>query len=189
LPSIFRRRLIRRRDGSCVRAQSPVHSAHRGAEVEVHYRWHPLYGRRVCQQYSEQRAGGRVVHVEASPGVIVVLADWMFDCAACSGMEKTGAPRVDVATLRALARLLADRGFRRNSSCDPRIAREVQNAQNTQVGPRNADGAASGRAPTQHHVRVRPIGDDESARARESSRSLGGSPGASGGSRDKGERR
>jgi hypothetical protein len=189
LPSIFRRRLIRRRDGSCVRAQSPVHSAHRGAEVEVHYRWHPLYGRRVCQQYSEQRAGGRVVHVEASPGVIVVLADWMFDCAACSGMEKTGAPRVDVATLRALARLLADRGFRRNSSCDPRIAREVQNAQNTQVGPRNADGAASGRAPTQHHVRVRPVEDTESARARESGCSLGRSPGASGGSRDKGERR
>src|SRR3954447_19723164 len=42
--------------------QSPsrVHSAHIGHEVEVHYRWHPLYGRRFRVQHSEQRASGRV---------------------------------------------------------------------------------------------------------------------------------
>jgi hypothetical protein len=33
------------------RGQSPVHSAHIGQEVEVHYRWHALYGRRLRRQY------------------------------------------------------------------------------------------------------------------------------------------
>lgn len=28
---------------------------------------------------SEKRAGGRFVHVEASPGVVVVVAAWMLD--------------------------------------------------------------------------------------------------------------
>src|SRR3954464_7603877 len=35
--------------------------------------------RRVRRQYSEQRADGRVVHVEAAPGVIIVLAASMLD--------------------------------------------------------------------------------------------------------------
>ena len=34
------------------------HSAHIGQEVEVHYRWHALYGRRVRCQRSEQRGAG-----------------------------------------------------------------------------------------------------------------------------------
>jgi hypothetical protein len=38
--------------------QSPGHSAHVGQEVEIHYRWHALYGRCVRRQYGEQRAGG-----------------------------------------------------------------------------------------------------------------------------------
>jgi hypothetical protein len=44
-----------------------------------------LYGRHVRQQYSEQRAGGRVVHVEAAPGVVIVLAAWMLDQARYRG--------------------------------------------------------------------------------------------------------
>jgi hypothetical protein len=142
----------------------------------------------VNHQYSELRANGRVVHLEAATGVIVVLADWMLDPAACAGMERLGAPRVDLATLRNLTRLLAERGFGQHSSRDPRIAREVQNAQVTQVGSRNSDGGANDRSPTQHQVRFRPVGNDESARARESGSSPGKSPGASGGRRDKGER-
>jgi hypothetical protein len=67
--------------------QSPGHSAHIGQEVEVFYRWHPLYGRRVERQYSEQRANGEVVHVEVSPGIVIVIAAWMLDGAACAGMD------------------------------------------------------------------------------------------------------
>jgi hypothetical protein len=37
----------------------PVHSAHIGQEIEVHYRWHPLYGRRVKVRDIKQRGGGR----------------------------------------------------------------------------------------------------------------------------------
>src|SRR5438477_12886378 len=83
----------RRRSCCCLRWQSPGHSAHIGQEVEVHYRWHALYGRRLRRQYVERRAGGDVVHVEVTPGVIIVVAAWMLDSAACAGMS-LGAPRV-----------------------------------------------------------------------------------------------
>src|SRR5437667_12470994 len=46
-------------------------------EVEAHYRWHALYGRRVRRQYIEQRAVGDVVHVEVTPGVVIVVAAWL----------------------------------------------------------------------------------------------------------------
>jgi hypothetical protein len=45
-----------------------------------------------------KRSRGQVVHVEAAPGVIIVLAAWMLDPAACAGME-IGAPRAAVAAL------------------------------------------------------------------------------------------
>src|ERR1700751_2091717 len=86
-PLLDRHRCRRRqRDSSSARGQSPGHSAHVGQEVEVHYRWHALYGRRVRRQYIERRASGEVVHVEVAPGVIIVVAAWMLDVAACAGM-------------------------------------------------------------------------------------------------------
>src|ERR1700738_2141648 len=78
------------------RLSLPVHSAHIGQEIEVHYRWHPLYGRRVKVRDIEQRGGGRVVHIEADPGVVRVVAEWMLDAAVCSAMEP-GEPRVTLA--------------------------------------------------------------------------------------------
>ena len=96
------------------RWQSRGHSAHVGQEVQVFYRWHPLYGRRVMRQYSEQRTGGEVVHVAVEPG-IVVMAAWMLDAASCAGME-LGPPRASLAALCELQRLLLQRGLRRSSS-------------------------------------------------------------------------
>lgn len=61
-------------------------SAHIGQELEVHYRWHPLFGRRVKIRDVEQRGGGRVVHVEAKPGVVRGWRPWMLDHAVCSTM-------------------------------------------------------------------------------------------------------
>jgi hypothetical protein len=99
LPLLVRHPPLSRRRASCgARWQSRVHSAHVGQEVEIHYRWHPLYGRRVPQQYIEQRAGGSVVHVEAAPGEVIVLAAWMLDLAACANMEM-GAPRISIEAL------------------------------------------------------------------------------------------
>ena len=83
------------------RGQSHGHSAHIGQEVEVHYRWHALYGRCLRRQYVERRAGGDVVHVEVAPGVVIVMAGWVLDPAACAGMS-LGALRVTLAGLAEL---------------------------------------------------------------------------------------
>ena len=74
---------LRRTTNSFFRLQLPVHSARVGAEVEVHYRWHALYGRRLRLHYSEVRAGTPLSYVEAGPGVIIVMPSWMLDPAAC----------------------------------------------------------------------------------------------------------
>src|SRR5262245_5657557 len=79
--------------------QAPGHSAHVGQEVKVHYRWHPLYGRRVRWHYSEQRIAGQVVHVEAMPGVFTAIAAWMLDPVACAGMATIEAPPVAASAL------------------------------------------------------------------------------------------
>src|SRR5215813_11832430 len=88
---------------------------HVGQSVEVHYRWHPLYGRRVRWRYSEQRVAGQVVHIEALPGVVTAIAAWMLDPVACAGMETIGALRVAISALFELHHLLIERGFRRSS--------------------------------------------------------------------------
>src|SRR5512132_1000544 len=98
MSSMKHRRRTRRRGGSCAPEQSPGHSAHIGQEVEVHYRWHPLYGRRVRQHRSEHRATGRVVYLEVVPGVVTVVAAWMLDPVVCADMA-IGAPRVAVSAL------------------------------------------------------------------------------------------
>src|SRR5688572_19894706 len=81
-----------RRANSSSTGQSRGHSAHVAQEVEVFYKWHALYGRRVKRQYSEQRATGEVVHVEVSPGVVIVVPAWMLNAASCTGMD-LGPPR------------------------------------------------------------------------------------------------
>ena len=53
------------------------------------------YGRRVRRHYGERLAGGEVVHVEAAPGVVIVVAAWMLDRAACAGMT-LGVPRLSI---------------------------------------------------------------------------------------------
>jgi len=129
------------------REQSPAHSAHVGQDVEVHYRWHALYGRRLRRQYVEHRVGGDVVHIEVAPGVVIVVAGWMLDPVACAGMS-LGAPRVTLAALAELHELLTERGFRRSSRDDSTIAQEEQHEELAR-----ADAAIRGPAPAQHPVR------------------------------------
>jgi hypothetical protein len=63
------------------------HSAHIGPDVEVHYRWHAFYGRRVRRYYSERRSSEPVVCVEATPGDVVVVPAWMLDPVVCGAMD------------------------------------------------------------------------------------------------------
>lgn len=125
------------------------HSAHIGSEV-VHYRWHPLHGRRLRRHYMEIRGGGEVVQLEVSPGVITMVAGWMLDATAC-GCMGFGAPRVAVAALRDLHHLLTALGFGRSFATD--IAQESRHeaitpSTNAWPAPAEpADRADEGRGP------------------------------------------
>ena len=94
-------------------------------------------------------SAGAVVHVEAAPGVVIVVAAWMLDPAACAGMA-LGAPRVAVAALDELHHLLIERGFRRSSRDDPTIVQEEQDEK-----PADTGAAIRGPAPAQHVARFR----------------------------------
>ena len=112
-----------RTDGSCGRALSPVHSAHVGQEMEVHYRWHPYFGCTVRVRRVEQRATGRFLKVQGPTGVVVSVAAWMLDAVTCAGMT-IGAPLVDRGALMELHQLLIDKGRSRRSPIDTAIVQE-----------------------------------------------------------------
>ncbi|MER9464258.1 hypothetical protein [Mesorhizobium sp. M0586] len=59
--------------------QSRGHSAHIGQEVEVYYRWHPYFGRRLRCENSEERANGRIIHLVVVPGHVITALAWMVD--------------------------------------------------------------------------------------------------------------
>src|ERR1700744_1177875 len=103
------------------------HSAHINQEVEVHYRWHALHGRKVRQLYAERRSGREGVVVEAAPGVGICVAAGMLDPAICATMS-LGAPRIDTAGLADLDRLLKALGLRRTCSDEPSSTKEVHHA-------------------------------------------------------------
>ena len=100
-------------------APLPVHSAHVRQELEVHYRWHPYFGSKVGIRRVEQRATGRFLKVLGPAGVVVSIAEWMLDPIVCAGMT-IGAPRVDLAALIELERLLIARANPADSQAIPR---------------------------------------------------------------------
>src|SRR5580700_4705803 len=101
---------------------SPVHSAHVGQELEVHYRWHPYFGRKVVIRRIAQRATGRFLSIMGPAGVVVTIADWMLDPVVCAAMP-VGTPRVDLAALVELKRLLMGAADATHSSGDAGIVR------------------------------------------------------------------
>src|SRR5882672_11340165 len=103
--------------------QSPVHSAHVGQEMEVHYRWHPYFGCTVRIRRVEQRATGLFLKVQGPAGVGVSMAAWMLDPVTCAGMTM-GAPDVDRAALIGCDRQLIDKGRNRRPPIDAAIVQE-----------------------------------------------------------------
>jgi len=73
--------------------------------LEIQYRWHPYFGRKVSVRRVEQRATGQFLKVLGPTGVVVSIAGWMLDPVVCAAMAM-GAPRVDLAALVELKRLL-----------------------------------------------------------------------------------
>ena len=117
---------------------SRVHSAHINQDVEVHYRWHALHGRKVRQLYAERRSGRDVAIIEAEPGVAIVIAAWMLDPAICATMS-LGSPTVDIIGLTDLDRLLRALGLRRACFAEPPSTEEVHHANTDASGrPRQA---------------------------------------------------
>ena len=89
----------------------------------VHYRWHAYFGRRLRVEGIESRADGSVASVGIQPGLIVKMAAWMLDPAACTGIE-IGAPRVSLAAFCTLHDLLVAQGLRRTFSGDRIVIEE-----------------------------------------------------------------
>ena len=65
---------------------SPVHSAHVGQELAVHYRWHPYFRYKVIVRRVERRADGLFYLVMGPTGSVISIAGWMLDPAICAGM-------------------------------------------------------------------------------------------------------
>ncbi|MER8633379.1 hypothetical protein NKH55_27060 [Mesorhizobium opportunistum] len=123
------------------------HSAHVGQEVEVHYRWHPYFGRRLRCENSEERANGRIIHLVVAPGHVITAPAWMIDPVACAAMD-LGSPRVSLAALLELHKLLIERRFRRGSPDGFTIA-EAQHE-----NPATPDTISRSRSPTQLAARL-----------------------------------
>lgn len=116
-----------RKFGSCVLVSSPVHSAHVGQALEVHYRFHPYCGSKVLVRRVEQRTTGLFLQVQAPTGVVISIAGWMLDPVVCAGMV-IRAPRVDVAALVEPQRWLKGAVKAADSRSDVAIVSEENNA-------------------------------------------------------------
>jgi hypothetical protein len=156
----------------------PGHSAHIGQEAEIHYRWHPLHGRRVKVCSTEQRGTGQFVYVEAAAGVVTLIPAWMLDPVVCAAMAN-GAPRVTVRALVDLHHLLVEGGLRASSQDDLNIVQEERSDQIASIATHNPASAAEGITPAQHCVRFHPASRDEPVGAREGARASGDSLAAS----------
>ena len=152
----------RDRCGSSCDGQSrfPRHSAHIGQELEIYYRWHPLFGRKVRFRDSEQRGNGCVVHVDDGSGAVRVVCAWMLDLVAVVSM-KLCEPRVAVASVRELHILLVERDLRGNSPNDSIFVQEECNEFDVQDHSTAASDVANSAASEQPGVHFSPAFRDE----------------------------
>ena len=97
------------RDASWIRDTTPQLNTHSNESREIHYRWHPWFGRRVwIYSIRTGRAPASVrcglEPIQCSKSLEVPL--WMFEAASCSTLSLTDAPRVGCAALQTLRALL-----------------------------------------------------------------------------------
>jgi len=92
-------------------------------------------------------------------GVVIAMAAWMLDPAACAGMG-LGTPRVSLSSLAELHQLLVEHGFRRSSPDGPMTIREEQDENPAEIGA-----ATDSAAPAQYPVRSRKAMRNDPGRA------------------------
>lgn len=153
--------------------QSPVHSAHVGQELEVRYRYHPYFGRKVLVRRVERRATGLFLMVQGPSGIVVSIAGWMLDPVICAEMTM-GVPRVDLAALIELRRLLMGGSNPTHSRIEIGIVREEGNAVSEVAG----SGAGSADEPV---IRKQQAGRVGHPRAKQDHIDAGSDPHAGGG--------
>ncbi|MBI1220931.1 MAG: hypothetical protein GC186_20620 [Rhodobacteraceae bacterium] len=149
--------------------------------MEVHYRWHPYFGQKVCVRRVEQRATGQFLQVLGPAGVVVTIAGWMVDPVICAGMS-VGPPRVDLAALIDLHELVPRAAKPAHFQSGHGIAREEGNEGSQHAGtdlwPANELG-----------VRTPQAGGSERHGAAQGGVDAGADPDASGGARRRGTQR
>ena len=111
----------------------------------IHYRWHPLYGRKARRIQVERRASGEFVHVELTPASITILPAWKVDPVYCSGL-KVGTPQVSLSALCELHELLIACESRLVSSDGNAVTQETHDgiagtADTTELAPRPHHGS------------------------------------------------
>ena len=158
--------------------QSPVHSAHVGQELEVHYPWHPLFRHKVIVRRVEQRATGQFVLVEGPTGIVICIAGWTFDPITCTKMA-AGVPRVDLAALLELKRALIEASRPRESPSNNGFVW----GKDDEVSRLADDDSASANEPVVRLQRSRRTG---STRAKQSGRGTRTDPDAGGWPQDRG---
>jgi len=102
-----------------VSERSPIHSAHVGQELEVHYRWRPYFRYKVIVRRVERRADGLFYLVKGPFGSMISIAGWTLDPAICAGMN-FGSPQADLAALVEFKKRGREYGAFHFTSWDPR---------------------------------------------------------------------
>jgi len=92
----------------CGEGCTTTHQNAHGTEVDVHYRWHPWYGRtlQVLRSVSKQPETVLRVCEELKPTQPQEIPLWMVDSGICASMRFSEAPVVEGESLRALKSLL-----------------------------------------------------------------------------------
>jgi hypothetical protein len=145
----------------------------------IHYRWHPLYRRRVRRIQGERRASGELVHVELTPGAVTILPAWKLDAIYCASL-KVGAPQVSLAALSTLHGLLIACESRLVSADGNIVTQEAQDG--SAVTARTKDGAClqahspDGTTPARSRSRRRAISGHDTGGAPSRSESHGATP-------------
>ena len=117
--------------GSCTTRLSNTHGT---AERRILYEFHPWHGQEVALDHVFAKGGVSVAHcrlADGAPSPLLEVPLWMFDRQSCSTVRRRERPHVDLATLEALADLLAaavrgDGGASVSPSASPSVVSDRQ---------------------------------------------------------------
>jgi len=146
-----------------------------GDGCPVHYRWHPLHGRRVVVELRQRVRGEEVVRIERLPGMPRDLPGWMMDAAACATMQ-VGPACVSVEALLDLRAVLSAIVLARASEAEAGSVQHEEDGQHEDkaTAKQKARAGDAVRAARDDHDDGARSGVDESDRRRGRGAAAGG---------------